>query len=192
LVEKEPAAAIDKFNEVLKLEPGHQKVKLELARAHLAKGDCGQVAEITKEALFENPYQSDFFLLRIQSKVCTNSIEDFDAELMNPFVEKEDIAIYLETSQAQFLIANEKYSSAIEILNRAKARDTEFPEVYYWLANVKTKLNQSPEVELQKYVNLCKEQSGKIKAKYFREPRTCRELNTLQQQLEAIRTEAAG
>lgn len=192
LLEKEPSAAVDKFLEALALEPSHQKVRLDLARAYLARGDCGQVADITKQALLENPYHNDFFLLRLQSKVCQSTIEDFEAELMNPYVEQDEIYIYLETAQAQHLIAKGKYSSAIEILNRAKARDPQFPEIYYWLSNARTKLKQGAEAELQKYVQLCKDEPSKVKSRYSREPRTCRELSTIQQQLEAIRSETAG
>ncbi len=192
LLEKEPSAAVDKFLEALALEPSHQKIRLELARAYLARGDCGQVSDITKQALLENPYHNDFFLLRLQSKVCQATIEDFEAELMNPYVDQEDIYIYLETAQAQHLIAKGKYSSAIEILNRAKARDPQFPEIYYWLSSARAKLKQNPEVELQKYVQLCKDEPSKVKSRYSREPRTCRELSIIQQQLETLRSEAAG
>lgn len=190
LEESDIGAAIDKFSEALKMEPGNAKVLKELTRSYLTKGECRKSLDHTKEALLQNPFSTEFFLLRLQSKACLSAIEDYQAELANPFVEKESVGIYLDHVQAQALLSAEQPKSALEILERAKIKDGQFPETYYWIIQAKTKLGVPATAEIEKYVSLCKESMNKLRAKYIYEPRTCRELKTVEKQLETTRSES--
>jgi tetratricopeptide (TPR) repeat protein len=187
--EVDTAAAIDKYLEALMIEPGNAKILREITRGYLAKGECKKSLDQTKEALLQNPFSTDFFLLRLQSKACLGTIEDFQAELANPFVEKDSVSLYIDLVQAQHMISTEKYVAALDVLEKAKQKDPTFPEIYFWIVKIKTKLNQPAVEEMHKYVSLCKESPIKIRSKYMWEPRTCKELKGLEKQLEAVTTE---
>lgn len=190
LAETDIASAIEKFSEALSLEPGNIKVVKEMTRGFLTKGECKKALEQTKEALLLNPFNTEIFLLRLQSKACLGSIEDFEAELANPFVEKENIGLYLDIVEAQYHMSNEKYQSAMEALERAKQKDAKFPEIYYWLSLVKQKLKVKPNLEVEKYVSLCKDAPAKVRSIYTYEPRTCRELKNMERQMDALQAES--
>ncbi len=186
----EPDAGLDKYTEALNLEPGNLKILKELARGYLFKGDCSKSLEISKDALLQNPYSVDFFLIRIQSKVCLGSIEDFEAEMANPFVDKELVSSYLETAKAQYFIAQEKYAQALSSLGKVKL--TKFPEAYYWRGLAKSKLGQSPTTEYESYIELCKEPRSKLRLNFPQEPRTCKESKVIERKLEQLKSESAG
>lgn len=190
LTETDLASAIDKFSEALSLEPGNAKVVKEMTRGFLAKGECKKALEQTKEALLLNPFNTELFLLRLQSKACLGNIEDFEAELANPFVEKEGVSLYLDIVEAQYHVSNEKYQSAVEALERAKQKDAKFPETYYWLSQVKQKLKMKPNLDIERYVSLCKGDPAKVRSAYIYEPRTCRELKNMERQMDALQVES--
>lgn len=186
----EPDAGVDKYQEALSLEPGNLKILKELARGYLYRGECSKALEISKDALLQNPYNVEFFLLRMQAKVCLGSVEDLEAELANPFVEKDPVSSFIDTLKAQYYFTQEKYAQALTALSKVKLSN--FPEAYYWRGQIKSRLGQSPQSDYESYVELCKEQKNKLLQKFPQEPRTCKEAKAVEQKLEQLKTESAG
>lgn len=190
---KTPEAGIDKFTEALALEPDNIKIMRELAKEYLVSGECQKALDLSRKALMQNPYNSDFFLLRLQSKVCLGNVEDIEAELANPYIvgsEKETLGPYINLIITQYYFSQQKYNIALNTVSKIK--QAEFPEPFYWKGMIKMRLGQSPVSEFESYVDLCKEKAGKSVPRFPLEPRTCRELKSIEQKLEQLKSESAG
>lgn len=180
-------AGSEKYLEALALEPSNLKIIKELARNFLVKKECIKALEYAKEALLLNPYSAEFFLIKLQAKACLGKIEDIEAELANPHIDKLTIEPYLDFVVIQHLFNQEKYLEALDTLNKLKP--TKQPEFYYWKGMVKTKLGQSPVLEFERYIDLCKDSKSKTREKFPQEPRTCKEQKAIEVNLEKLKSE---
>ena len=177
-----------KFLEALSLEKDNLSIIRELARVHLAQGECQSVYELSRQGLLYNPYNSEIFLLRLQAKACLGTLEDVEAELSNPYVDMVGLEPYIGLVRAQAALTKNAYSEAIEELNKAKAKSPSFPEIYFWMGKAQQLIEKSPREAFTHYVTLCRE---KVPSSLTRsmEPRLCRQVAEIEKTLEAMKVE---
>ncbi|HEX4922682.1 MAG TPA: hypothetical protein VFV50_01300, partial [Bdellovibrionales bacterium] len=184
----QPALALERYSESLKLEPGNISVLRAMARAQLALGACDRVSETAAQGLELNPYSEELLLLRAQALSCLFKTKDSKLVLDKADTKKSPLRFYFEAVKIQNLVFEDKLGMAEEDLKKLIEQDPAFPESYYWMGQIKMKQKAEPLEWNQKYVRLCQALTPATRRKYVNEPRLCLERKNVEQQIEQLQT----
>jgi tetratricopeptide (TPR) repeat protein len=177
--------AISKYEQATTIEKGNVAILRELARSYLRQGNCKKSLQTSEQAQSYNPYAADIVLIVLQSHACLNEPDKFSEALSFPGVDYEAIKVFVEMSKAQVAHFNGKNLLAKRHLLKAKAIDSGFPEIYYWMGQIKQAEGEDTGQSNRKYVEIC-QQAQVVRAKYPQEPRVCLEKSKVQRNLEAL------
>lgn len=177
-------SGIAHFKEALKAEPDNLGIRRALGRALLGLGDCEQVLSVADEALKSFAMARDMALLKIQALACLKRPEEMRAFLKATEANLLPLQVQLELAQSQAYFFEDKLDLALGCAQKAKSMDPDFPESYYWLAQISEKSGKEDQAYARVYVQLCKEMTSKARKKYEAEPRTCLESRKIQTKME--------
>lgn len=182
----QPALALERYGEALRLEPGNIAVLRAMARAQLTLGTCDRVSDTAAQGLELNPYSEELLLLRAQALSCLSRTKDSKLVLEKIDVKKSPLRFYFEAVRVQNLVFEDKLGLAEEDLKKLIEQDPTFAESYYWMGQIKAKQKSDPLEWNQKYVRLCQALTPAIRRKYVNEPRLCLERKNVEQQIEQL------
>ena len=185
---KDPPAALDSFEDAVKLEPGNLSLLQRKSEVELLLGLCDQALKTATSALSYNPYDKAAQVRKGQALICGRKFDDISDWL----IEARTKAVpneYLLVLEAQTHFFKGEYGKSLAIVGEVEKISKDFPEAYYWKAKILKQTNSPFKKALEAYVTLCETQGDKLQKLYSYEPRICSELETASKELQALESE---
>ena len=153
------------------------------SETELSLGLCVQSLKTAEKGLELNPYNIAFLVRKGQALLCEREFEKFDAWAKD--AQKYSVPLeYLKTYQAQSLFFKKEFGKALSLLSEVLAGAPNYPEAWYWRAQILGKVDGDSNDSYEKYLKICEGSVEKIKKKYIHEPRVCREVGAVRKIVE--------
>lgn len=183
--------ALAKLKEAQLKEPDNLSVLKTLARNYLGRGECRETLEVATGGLKINPLSESLVLLKLQALACLQKTEEFQSFLSESEFLLPNSKLFVDVVKAQVSFLQERYPQALGFIEKARAHDNDFPEIYYWQAQILEKMGKEVLGAHQTYVDLCRTLDSKKRRRYEKEPRTCLEEKSIAKLIES-RTASTG
>lgn len=170
----EPARALQRLADALKLEPDNLQILVEQARLQIMTGDCSSAAT-GAEKLHTDFQQLELSrLILAQASLCAGKLDRVRKVKEGLDLKKSSFQIYWSMVDTEMGFRSGQISGAKESLSEAQKADSGFPETQYWIWKLDAELSKQAERAAQKYLSLCKSLSPRSARKYLNEPQLCR------------------
>lgn len=170
----EPARALQKLGDALKLEPDNLQVLAEQGRLQIMIGDCSSAMGVGEKLFSDLQSLEISHLILAQSSVCAGKLERARKAKEGVDLKKSIYQIYWAMADTELSFRSGQMPAAKESLAEALKIDSEFPETQYWLWKLDSEGTKPSEKAAQKYLSLCKSLSPRSARKYLNEPMMCR------------------
>jgi hypothetical protein len=178
---------ISKYNEALKLEPGHWEVMIHMAVGQLKMKNCQSALEYANQAQAVQPYRTEAAFLALRAKMCLS--EDVALTDIENISFKPEDSILKQVLLAQFGLKNsqsELVQSAVEALVKA---DQDFSQSYYVLWQMNQENQTQALLPAVKYVEICKSVTPALRRKYYLQHDLCADVDAVEKYIERIKSQ---
>jgi hypothetical protein len=172
----DPALALNKMQEALKLESDNLFIQIEIFRIQGAGGDCGVALSGLQKVPAGYFVIETLALLRAQLQVCAGQYVGFEG-LRPADYKKSKLAPCWEAIELERLFKSGKFEEGLSISLANASLD---PEIYFWRGQTELQLKKPPEESYQSYVASCRNISGRQSRELSAEFRLCRHVTEVE------------
>ncbi len=170
----EPARALQRLGDALKLEPDNLQILAEQGRLQMMVGDCSSAAGIGEKLYSELPSIELSRLILAQASVCAGKLDRARKAKEGVDIKKSTYYLYWSMIEAELYFRAGQMTTARDSLAEAARIDRDFPETQFWIWKLESENAKQSERSAQKYLSLCKSLSPRAARKYINEPQLCR------------------
>jgi hypothetical protein len=174
----DPAQALQKMNEALRMETDNLTLVTETQRLMLIKGDCSTALDgVTKERL-QNPFDENLILLLAQAQVCLGQWDEFKKTRDGYDAKKSNQGKFWLSLEIEFAFHEKNFAKTKELIMILQKLDPKYPELYYW--QWRRALASEKLVAGQKYLKTCKNIPAALYRQYMTDVNLCRKVGEVE------------
>lgn len=182
----DPAQALVKMNEALRIEPDNFEIMNEAARLMIAKGDCAAAADLVLKELKIISFDEELNLTLAQAYACQNKWTDYQIIFEAYGPKKSSLAKYWFPLEIERFLSLKNTAKAQESLGSLRKLDPKYPEIPYWQWRIDQALQKKNRDEALKYVMSCKNISANQYRQYMIDPALCRRVTEFDGELKGL------
>jgi len=174
LKKTDPAQALQKMNEALRMETDNLTLFTENQRMILIKGDCSGALDNVAKVRRQDPFDENLVLLQAQAQACLGNWDEFETTLDGFDIKKspqQKFWMALEIDQALY---EKNTTKAKELIAALQKLDSKYPELHYWQWRVASGSEKT--ASAQRYVKNCKNISATVYRQYMTDVNLCRKV----------------
>lgn len=171
----DPALAVSKFNEALRLEPENLSIQTETIRLQIYSNDCAGAQKLIKKIQEINPFNDTIRLHAYQSAICLGAYDQADQPTQIENKKSQNYCFY-GAAEIERAYKKAEFNKALDRLTALEAACKQYPELYYWRWKIESELKMKNEKSGLSYIAACKKLSAKQVRELAGDPNLCRRI----------------
>lgn len=168
----DPAQALQKMNEALRMESDNLTLFNEMQRMVLIKGDCSAALESVSKVRLQDPFDEHLILLHAQAQACLNQWEEYKKTRDLFDIKKSMLAKFWQALEIELAFYEKNTTKAKEQIVSLQKLDEKYPDLHYWQWRVASNGERAPFA--QRYIKECKNMSATLYRQYMTDVNLCR------------------
>lgn len=174
----DPAQALQKMNEALRMETDNLTLFTEMQRMVLLKGDCSTALDNIVKGRVRDPFDEHLLLLQAQAQACLGNWEDYKKTRDSLDIKKSNLQRFWLGLEIELALYEKSLTKAKEQMAVLQKLDSKYPELLYWQWRVASGADKG--VLAQKYVKECKNISATVYRQYMTDVNLCRKVGEVE------------